>query len=273
MSSSSTSSSPSAVPNAYNATVISTDFYFPLGVVYNPVDGLLYACDSSTNLVTKLSTTGVTLATFDFGLSTPWSMAVDSAGSLFVSDSDHNCIVKFTSNGTQLQVFTARGTLHNPLTIYVDSNDTLWVCDYQSRRVVQLSSTDTVLLSLNLPWMASVVVDSAGTAYLADFVNYRITKRTAVGNSSIIYTGLRTAYNMALDGLGSLFVSDSNNNRIVQLTTSGAFVQNITLPAGPWYAPFPTGLTMGRGAEWFAADYANRRVVRFDAVSAAVAAS
>jgi len=102
---------------------------------------------------------------------------------------------------------------------------------------------------------SGVAVDSGGNVYIADTANCVIRKvaastgiiSTYAGNHTCGYAGdggsatsaeLASPYNLALDGSGNLYIADTNNNVIREVTASTGFIHTIagTGPSNGGYA-------------------------------------
>jgi len=147
-------------------------------------------------------------------LNTPYGVAVDSSGSLYIGDSTNNRVRKVTSGiistyaGTGICGFSGDGGAAKsakvcfPRGVAVDSSLTVYIGDYANFRVRRVSSSGTistyagtggicvggqcspkgyngdglVATNTNLDGPISIAVDLSGVAYVADDVQYRVRK-------------------------------------------------------------------------------------------------
>jgi sugar lactone lactonase YvrE len=158
---------------------------------------------------------------------TPFGIAVDSAGNVYVADTGNNTIRKITANGV---VSTLAGLAGQP-----DSQD----------------GTGTNARFRN-PW--DVAVDSTGDVFVADMSNDTIRKITPTGlvstlagqtgnSGSLDGVGTGAQFNnpfaMAVDGADNIYVSDSANDTIRKITPGGV---TSTLAGLPGYAGSTDGI-------------------------------
>ena len=197
-------------------------FFNPSGVAMDSA-GNLYVADTDNNTIRKVTTNGVVttltgsagqsgsadgtnnLALFDY----PSSVAVDSAGNVYVADSGNNTIRKVTSDGVVTTLAGSAG---------------------------QTGSTDGTnsLALFNYP--SGVTVDSAGNLYVADSGNNTIRKVTGDGVVTTLAgsagqagsmdgagSGARFYYpsGVAVDSMGNVYVADLDNNNIRKVTSMG----------------------------------------------------
>jgi sugar lactone lactonase YvrE len=136
--------------------------------------GNLYIADSDNNCIRKVSTNGI-IATVagnatpgysgDGGpavsaqLKTPWSVAVDSAGAIYIADLSNNAVRK-VSNGTITTVagggsgFTGAGPangigLNAPNGVAVDVDGNLYIADTGNQRILELVPPAPAILGLS----------------------------------------------------------------------------------------------------------------------------
>lgn len=194
-------------------------FDYPRGVAADG-SGNVYVADFRNNVIRKISATGVVttfagsgLTGFDNGpgstasFNYPSGVAVDSTGNVYVADRLNHAIRKISSTGV---VSTLAGS--------------------GSRGFINGSGTAA---SFALP--IGVALDGFGNIYVADADNSAIRKitlsgvvSTVAGNGSPGFTngtGISATFAwpnaVALDASGNIFVSDSDNNVIRKITSSG----------------------------------------------------
>lgn len=151
-------------------------------------------------------------------ISTVWSdqglgiegVAVDSAGSLYIADNGSKCVRKVTPDGT-ISTVAGNGTMG-------------------------YSGDGGPATSAQLNGVWDVAVDSAGNLYIADLGRIRkVTPdgmiSTVAGNGTSGYGGdggpatsaqLNGPLGIAVDSTGSLYISDSGNDRIRKVETPAA---------------------------------------------------
>ncbi len=241
-----------------------------------------------------------------FGL--PYGIAIDSTDTLYVADSANNTIRKITSAavvttlaGLAGNVGSADGTgsaarFNFPRGIASDSAGTLYVADTSNHTIRKVTAAGVVTtlagLALNpgptdgtgsaarFRFPGGLTVDGAGTVYVADTNNHTIRQVTSAGvvttlagtatiSGNVDGTGSAARFagpnGITVDGAGTLYVADTNNNLIRQIA-AGAVVTTFAGTAGTlgsadgtggaarFFAP--NGITTSGGV-LFVADSAN----------------
>jgi len=202
-----------------------TTFNNPYAVAFDAT-GNLYIADTYNNLIRKLSSTGIitTIAgdgTSGFGgdggqatlasLNAPYSICIDAAGNLYITDQGNNRIRKVNTSGI-ITTVAGNGT-----------------ASFSGDGGLATAA------AINVP--DGVAVDVSGNIYIADQNNNRIRKvntsgiiSTVVGTGAATYGGdggLATAAQISspseiiFDGTGNMYISDSYNNCIRKVNTSG----------------------------------------------------
>ncbi|WP_026260880.1 NHL repeat-containing protein [Spirosoma luteum] len=201
----------------------------PVGVTVDGV-GNLYIADALNHRIRKVATNGIitTVAgngtnsySGDGGLATAAgfnytaSVVVDGSGNLYIADQGNHRIRKVAANGI---VSTVAGT-----------------------GTAGYGGDGGLATAASLANPASVVVDGNGNLYIADYGNNLIRK---VATSGIITTvagtgshgfggdgGLATdaildnPFSVAVDGVGNLYISDSDNQRVRKVTVPSVTIK------------------------------------------------
>ena len=125
---------------------------------------------------------------------------MDSDGNVYVADTLHNQIQKFTSNGTFITNWngatSAGGKFRNPYCVAVDSDGNVYVADSSNNQIQKFTSNGGFITNWNGSALAGgalsnpdgVAVDSSGYVYVADKFNNRIQKFFPVTTPTAVFT-------------------------------------------------------------------------------------
>ena len=193
-------------------------FANPSGVAVG-ADGVVYVTDTDNNAIRRITSSGVvstlagsTTAGFVDGTGSgarfrkPWSVAVDSEGTLFVADSDNFSVRKVTASGlvTTLagngtQAFAdgkgddARfGAIHG---IALDAGGDLYVADVGSQRVRRVTSEGVVTTAAGSGTAGNEIGDPADAQFYHP-------------------------HGVAVSPTGAVYVADTDGDRICRLEAS-----------------------------------------------------
>jgi uncharacterized protein (TIGR03437 family) len=243
----------------------------PSGNLYiaDLVDQVVRVVTTSSGIVNTYAGVGLTSGfkgdtgpAGDAWLSFPAGVAFDSAGNLYIADSNNHRVRKVT--GATGKITTVAGT-----------------------GVEGYNGDGIPATSAQLYKPTGVLVDPSGNLYIADNENNRVRKVTAstgiittvAGNGNAGYTGdgigataasLWLPYAMAMDSAGDLFIADANNCRIREVVPNGT-IYTIAGGYGIGYSydgilatdstlNQPTSLAIDGSGNIYIADSSNNRI-------------
>ena len=238
-------------------------------------EGNVYIADTENQRIRKVDVHGIITTIAGVGtagesgdggsalsaqLNFPRGLAVDSAGNVYIADSENNRIRKVATNGV---ITTVAGN-----GVYAYGGD----------------GGAATNASLQAP--SGVAVDSAGHVYIADRYNNRIRKvdvtgtiTTLAGNGNFGYSGdggaatnatLNYPFAVAVDWVGRVYISDTENTRIRRVETNG-IIQVLAGNGNFGYSgdggpaldarlDSPNGVAVDEQGRVYVADYNNLRV-------------
>jgi len=288
--------------------------------------GNVYIADNLTNRIFKVSGGNITTVAGNgnFGFSgdggpatsasllSPYGVAVDSAGNLYIADGLNNRI-RMVSNGT-ITTVAGNGTggssgdggpatnasLNSPYGVAVDSVGNLYIADTGSalirkvsggtittvagNRTAGFSGDGSLATSASLLEPRGVAVDPAGDLYIADTNNDRIRRvsggviMTFAGNGAYSFSGdgglatsasLDQPFGVTVDSTGAVYIADYGNNRIRKV--SGGIITTLAGnghygfagdggPASSALLMNPWATAVDSAGNLYIADYGNNRI-------------
>lgn len=235
----------------------------PAGNLYFVDQNSVLRLDATTATLTRVAGNGSTGFSGDNGPATsaqlnfPTGVAIDSAGNLYIADTD-NFRIRKVSNGV---ITTVAGS-----------------------GVGGYSGDNGPATSARFDDPQAVAVDSSGNLYIADTDNFCVRKvangtiATVAGNGLQGFSGdngpavsaqLNSAYGIAVDSRGNLYIADTENNRVrkvangVITTIAGNGTQGFSGDNGPAISAelrFPFGVAVDSAGNLYIADTENQRV-------------
>jgi sugar lactone lactonase YvrE len=250
-------------------------------------------------------------------LAGPGGLAVDSAGNVYISDTNNHRVRRVATNGristfagTGLRAFGGDGepaiaaSLSSPGALAVGRDGALYISDTGNRRLRKVTpdgiiqtiagngqtgfSGDGLATASSIGGAGGIVVDSSGAVILSDG-NNRIRKitadgqiRTIAGTGTFGFNGdgpalsvnLTTPWGLAMDPEGTLYIADTNSQRVRRLTSEGRVEtiagtgrQGFSGDGGPAIQAdiaVPTGIAWHPAGALYITDDLNGKVRRID---------
>lgn len=273
---------------AGNGTASSTGDGFPAvnATLNNPSgiaidkNGNVYVSEYSGNRVRKISASTGNISTFagngtpafsgdgnlavNASLKSPFGLAIDTAGNVFIADALNHSIRKVNTSGyittvagsSQIagggfidNVAATSGRLNKPYGIAVAPNGDLYIGDNGNnkiRKVTYATGIISTYVSTGLITPYGVALDAGGNVYIADMGNNKIKKVDAVSGVITVIAGTTNGYGgdstsptatgtklsvpmaVAFDSSGNIFIADNGNNRIREIVP---FYPSVTIAA------------------------------------------
>ena len=232
--------------------------------------------DADTGIITTVAGTSIFGFSGDGGQATaaqllyPQSVAVDGAGNLFIADTNNQRVRKVDGNSGIIMTVAGDGELG-------------------------FDGDGSLATSAKLAKPSGVAMDGAGNLFIADTTNSRIRRVdegtgiiTTVAGNGITGDGgdggpatdgqLNTPLGIAVDGIGNLFIADTNNHRVRKVDGVTGIITTVAGNGTPGYnndgivavnaqLDSPAGVAVDSAGNLFIADTDNHRIRKVDGVT------
>ena len=200
------------------------------------------------------------------GVSTPFALAFDPAGNLYVTNSGDNTVEKFSPTGMG-SVFA---DLTGPRGLVIDALGNLYVSTANDTiEKIAPDGTASVFASSGLSGVLGLAMDAAGNIFAANSANNTVEKFSPAGVASLYAsTSLALVDSLAIDRRGNLFVGDFLSGAVEEITPSRTQTVFAATVGGE-----PEGLAFDSPGNLLVATGGNSRVVSIapDGVQSTVA--
>ncbi|MYS19208.1 Sugar lactone lactonase YvrE [Streptomyces sp. DvalAA-14] len=220
--------------------------YQPAGTAVD-ADGDLFIADSGDNVVREVTPDGViqrfagtgdagrkqSAKARSFQLNHPTALAVDPANDVFIADTQNNRVVEVSSKGTVVRVIggdkpgyagdgkpASRALLNQPTGLALDVKGNLYIADSANNVIRRVDARSGVITTVAGDHAAGTAHDGLG-GFSGD-------------GGAATSAQLNDPQGLAVDSAGDLFVADTFNNAIRQITPAGIIttVVNSSAAAG-----------------------------------------
>jgi len=209
-------------------------------------------------------------------LNTPNGVAVDSAGNIFIADTDDFVIREVASSSGGISTVAGNYTecidpsspcgdgstainaqLNFPQGVFVDVSEDVFIADTLDERIREVTASNGSLTNANI----STVAGSGTRGYAGD-------------GAAATSAALDTPFGVSVDRSGDIFIADTENSAIREVAAATGFIQTVAgigPPPTPGFAGdggqatsaelnSPTGLAVSSVGNLFIADTDNARI-------------
>ena len=167
----------------------------------------------------------------------PHGLTLDTAGNVFVADTDNGRIEKFSPDGTFL---TSIGGFEAPNGIAVDRAGNMYVAEIGSKHRIRKLGPDGTFIAEWAPGLygpRKVVIGPDNSVYVVDSGRNRIVKFSpdgqvlaSWGSEGINDGQFRGVSSVAVDSTNKVYVADPVNSRIQVFDSNGKFLSKWSVP-------------------------------------------
>jgi hypothetical protein len=171
------------------------------------------------------------------GLHSPFGVAVDASGDVFIADTDNDRVVVDKPHGAGYIQSVVAINVHGPMGVAVDGSGDVFIGDTLNNRVL-VEKPDgsggyirSVVETTGPSWQGpyGVAVDASGDVFIADPYHGRVLVDkpngthgyTGAYNQSVVATGLSAPTGVAVDGSGDVFITEQDGHRVLREEPNG----------------------------------------------------
>jgi sugar lactone lactonase YvrE len=200
--------------------------------------------------------------TLGSGFSSPYGVAVDGSGNLFVADPANNAVKEILAAGGYTTVNTLGSGFSSPNGVAVDGSGNVFVGDSGNNAVKEILAaggyTTVNTLGSGFSSPNGVAVDGSANVFVADQGNNAMKEILAASGYTTVNTlgsGFSSPNGVAVDGSANVFVGDSGNNAVKEILAAGGYTTVNTLGSG---FSSPDGVAVDGSGNVFVADTGNQ---------------
>ena len=178
--------------------IVATDAQLdsPAGVALDGI-GNIYIADTFNSLVRIVTISTGRISSIDVSLDYPLGVALDGLGNIYIADTYHNRVIKVTVSTGIITTIADSDILFKPSDVALDGKGNVYIADTEHNRILKVAVSTGIITTI------------AGTgAY-------------GYNGDNILATTAELALpaGVAVDEMGNVYIADSDNDRIRQLTS------------------------------------------------------
>ncbi len=170
------------------------------------------------------ATPALVINTYGAG-TTPYGIAIDGSGNVWISNLNGNNVTQFSSTGVTVGTY-AVGT--KPVGIAIDGSGDVWVANENTNNVTEITSTTsgyvtgaTYAVGTN---PEGIAIDSAGNVWVVNSGSSDVTELSISGTTIGTYGVGAEPMGIAIDSTGNIWVTNFNSNTITERNSSGTII-------------------------------------------------
>ncbi len=255
---------PVITSTAVTKGTIDTLYQYMLSAIDSDGDALTWSLKEGTVLPAGVTlSNGQSSTLVSDSTITPFGIAVDNSGHIYIVDAAANTVKKFDILTNTISTLVESG-LNTPYGAAVDNSGNVYIADSHNNAIKKydiLTNTISTLVDRGLQLPMGVAVDKSGNVYIADTRNNAIKKFDILTKSASTLVGsdLQRSFGVAVDKSGNVYIADSQNNAIKKfdiLTNS----MSTLVDSGLLH---PYGVAVDKNGNVYIADTDNKAIKKF----------
>ena len=206
--------------------------------------------------------------TFTAGLGSPFGIAVDAQGNVWITNYAGNNVSELTGTGTLVNSNFVGGGMSGPQSAAMDLAGNLWTVNPNLNTMSEISSAGTPVSTSagytggGLSGDIQIAIDGTGNVWTANPHNNTVSKfnssGTAISGPGGI-TGFPGAAAIAIDSFGYVWVGNGTDGSVVKLQNDGTTPAVYAAAVGT-----PTGIAIDSSTNVWVASYYSNSVIRLN---------